>query len=285
MSVKGHTAPALHRGKKKHEEEVGEHSERWLLTYADMITLLLALFVVLFAMSSISVKKFNEFRTGVISAFSPQINSLQAGGTGILQANSLISSPGNSSAKATISSSSNSSSSNATVSLERQLSRSIASSGLSSSVSVLTSSQGVIVRILTDKVFFAVDSANVQPGGTKILDAVASVIAPIPNNVVIQGNTDNQPIVGGPYSSNMELSAMRAVNVLEYLVKNDHILASRLSATGYGSTRPLLPNTTPANMMENRRVDILILNTTISTSLSSTATSLAPTLTTLPNLG
>ncbi len=290
MSAKGHTAPTIHHPRKKHEDEESEHSERWLLTYADMITLLMVLFVVLFAMSTISVKKFMEFRTGVVQAFSPNINSFQQGGTGILSQNSLVSSPGSQASHSSISSPANNGSSSA-VSLSAQLQKSISAAGVASSVSVIDSSQGVTVRILTDKVFFASDSATIESSGLPVLAAIAKIIAPLPNNIEVQGNTDNAPIVGGPFSSNLQLSAMRAVNVVQDLVASGNVDPARISATGFGDTRPLYPNDTPTHMSQNRRVDIVILNSAISTGLSNNLTTsptlaqnISPTLTTVPTL-
>jgi chemotaxis protein MotB len=93
---------------------------------------------------------------------------------------------------------------------------------------------------------------------------IGKVVAPLPNDVVVEGYTDSLPIVGGPFSSNFELSAVRAVTVLEQLMRVDGVPADRLSATGYGDTHPIVPNNSPANMALNRRVDVVILNTSSS---------------------
>lgn len=269
MSTKGRNPPPVIRKKKKVDEEPGEHSERWLLTYADMITLLLALFVVLFAMSTINVKKFLEFRTGVVQAFSPQINNFMQGGTGILQQNSLVSRAGTTPSPSAMSTSSSAS---PMVSLEHQLQSALSSAGLSASVSIVQQQRGIAIRILTDKVFFGTDSADLGVVGNQIVDVIANVIGALPNDISVEGNTDNQPIIGGPFQSNFELSAMRAVAVLERLVNVDHIAADRLSATGYGSTRPIALNDNLVDMAKNRRVDIIVLNTNAGTGSSAVAT-------------
>lgn len=275
MSAKGHTAPPVHRKKRKPEEPPEPHSERWLLTYADMITLLLALFVVLFAMSTISVKKFMEFRTGVVRAFSPQINTFTPGGSGLLQQNSLVSRPGSvPSPTASLSSSSAAE----MVSLEHQLQHSLNSAGVASAVSIVKQQRGIAIRILTDKVFFGTDSAGLGSEGNQIVDIISTVISPLPNDIAVEGNTDNEPIVGGPYGSNFELSAMRAVSVLERLVVQDHLAPDRLSATGYGSTRPIAPNDNPGDMAKNRRVDIVILNTNSTSGAGAAQPGITPTL-------
>ena len=84
----------------------------------------------------------------------------------------------------------------------------------------------------------------------------------LPNQVDIRGYTDDAPIVGGPFSSNIQLSAERAVSVYQRWVLNDGINPARLQASGFGPIDPIAPNTTPANMALNRRVDVVILNPT-----------------------
>ncbi len=243
-----------------HEEEP-ENSERWLLTYADMITLLLALFVVLFAMSSISVKKFNEFKTGVLQSFSTvQLQAVIQGGTGVLQHSSLVSHPGITPGPPRISIPQVGAGQPSPQQIAQQISRALAQANLAQDAQVVVEQRGVVVRLLSDKVFFSSDAASLGPVGSQVVDAIAQVVKPLSNDLVIEGYTDSAPIVGGPYTSNFELSAIRAVTVLERLMKVDGIASSRLAATGYGDTHPVVPNTTPANMAMNRRVDVVILN-------------------------
>ncbi len=252
-----------------------ENTERWLLTYSDMITLLLALFIILFSMSSISLKKFVEFKTGIIQSFSNNsINSILKGNTGILQNNSLVSHPGNVLGPPIPSVNISSTPTKPTIPNESQIAQQVtaalASQGLSQDAQVVQERRGVVIRILSDQAFFSTDSASLGNQGDEVVDTIAKVVAPLPNQLSIEGYTDNQPIVGGPYSSNFELSAVRAVNVLLRLDKVDGINPSRLSATGYGATRPIVPNTNPGNMSMNRRVDVVILNTVVTTSTSTT---------------
>ncbi len=248
-----------------HSEEA-ENSERWLLTYSDMITLLLALFVVLFAMSSISVRKFDEFKTGLLQTFSQmQLQSVEHGGRGLLQHSSLITHPGLTPGPPQLSIPEPGAGTPSATEIAQQVVQALASQGLSQDAQVVVERRGVVVRILSDKVFFATDSAALGPVGDAVVDTVARVLRAIPNDIAVEGYTDSAPIVGGPYSSNFELSAVRAVTVLERLWKVDGINPNRLSATGFGATHPLVPNTSPQNMAMNRRVDIVILNSTSTT--------------------
>ncbi len=253
-----------HRGHSEEHAEA-ENSERWLLTYADMITLLLALFVVLFAMSTINIQKFMEFKTGVVKSFSTlQLNSVVHGGTGLLQNTSLVQRSG---VVKGILPPINQSSGNSTA-IAQQVNAALQQAGLAADASVTTDQRGVVVTMMSDKMFFGVDSAQLGAAGSAVVDVLASVLKTMPNNVVVEGYTDDQPIIGGPYSSNFELSAVRATTVVERMTRVDGIPEARLSATGYGQTHPLVPNSSPANMAINRRVDVVILNPAVSSVIS-----------------
>ena len=261
-----------HRGHGEEHAEA-ENSERWLLTYADMITLLLALFVVLFAMSTINIQKFMEFKTGVVKSFSTlQLNSVVHGGTGLLQNTSLVQRSGV--VKGIVPPINQSSgNSNATA---QAVNAALQKAGLASDASVTTDQRGVVVTMMSDKMFFGVDSAQLGTAGSAVVDVLASVLKPMTNDVVVEGYTDDQPIMGGPYSSNFELSAVRATTVVERMTRVDGIPEARLSATGYGQTHPLVPNTSPANMAINRRVDVVILNPAVSSVISPSTPVIAP---------
>ncbi|MGH9087322.1 MAG: flagellar motor protein MotB [Acidimicrobiales bacterium] len=241
-----------------HSEEEGG-MERWLLTYADMITLLLALFVILFALSTINAKKFLAFKLGITQSFSH--NPVHEQQSGVLpQQDSLISHP-NPIATST-SGTPRASPSAGPASLAQiasQINQALQTSGLAQAATTTVSSRAVSVQVLADKAYFALDSATLGTTGDQVVDTIAGVVRTLPNDVRVEGFTDNQPITGGPFTSNWELSAVRAVNVVQRLQEQDGITASRLSAIGYATTHPIVPNTSPANEAENRRIDVVIL--------------------------
>ena len=268
--------------RRKHEEEEAAEGgyagmERWLLTYSDMITLLLALFIILFSMSSISLAKFVQFRQGIVNAFSHVIApSTNASGSGLLRNNSLVNHPAatNHTHSATTHPVTHNVVPPVTQAAEpgqqplsqisSALEKALQAAGLSSDVQMVPERRGVVVRVLADKVFYAVDHASLGPVGKQVVGVMATVLKQDTNNIVVEGYTDNQPIYGGPYSTNWELSAMRAVNVVLQL-RADGINENRLAATGYGKTHPIAPNDTPSGQpyppgqAENRRIDVVIL--------------------------
>jgi chemotaxis protein MotB len=142
----------------------------------------------------------------------------------------------------------------------------LASAGLGADASISVTERGVVVQMLADKAYFANDSAALGTVGDAIVDVIAGVLRPVPNAVEVQGYTDDVPITGGPFTSNWELSAVRAVNVVQRLEEIGGITKNRLSAIGYGTTHPVAPNTTAAGQAENRRIDVVVLTVALSAS-------------------
>ncbi len=238
---------------------------RWLLTYSDMITLLLALFIILFAISTINAKKFMAFKMGITQSFNnvvqqtsqsgllPRVNALSAAPTITTSTSKIISksTPTTQSAHSDL------------TKIQAELSQHLAEAGLSSVTSVSRTEQGVVVEIFADKAYFATDKATLQPTGDKVIDTIGAVVSTVTNHVEVQGYTDNVPITGGPYVSNWELSGARAAAAVVRLETVDRITPTRLSAVGFGTTHPVASNATAAGRAQNRRIDVVVLATTI----------------------
>jgi chemotaxis protein MotB len=272
--------------RREHHEEPEEAEggmERWLLTYADMITLLLALFVVLFALSTISTQKFTALAQALRDTFSGHTTVVK-NDTGLLQHNSLVDHAGHvtgihpsqtgQDSQAAANGQTTTTTTNPSVpppagsqplnTIQAELTAALAHAGLASDVQISQASptpttSELVVQILSDQVFYALDSADLGTVGDKVVDTIASVLATDTNDAAVQGYTDNQQIWGGPYATNWQLSAERAVHVVERLTTSDGINPNRLQAVGFGETRPAVPNSSPQNMAENRRVDVVIL--------------------------
>ncbi len=252
--------------------------ERWLLTYADMITLLLALFVILFAMSTISINKFHQLSEGFHNAFASAQTLNANNGKGLLHQSNLVSHPGvahppreastarvqpASSVPPSVTPASTPGAKPAAAQplsvIQQQLDQALAAKGLANDVQIVRENRGLVLRMLADRTYYATDSAALSAVGNLVVDTVASVLLTDANKVVVEGYTDSQPIYGGPFTTNWELSAFRALNVVLRLDKIDHLAEGRVAGAFYGKTRPVVPNTTPANMALNRRVDFVIL--------------------------
>ena len=256
------------------DEGHGSGMERWLLTYSDMITLLLALFVILFALSSINSQKFMAFELGITKSFGGHDVPLPSSEGLLPSHDSLLFRPSAQAATppapppstppSTPPAPSRSSPSLAEIASE--LDAALASAGLGADASISVTEHGVVVQMLADKAYFANDSAALGTVGDAIVDVIAGVLRSVPNAVEVQGYTDDVPITGGPFTSNWELSAVRAVNVVQRLEEVGGITKNRLSAIGYGTTHPVAPNTTASGQAENRRIDVVVLTVALSAS-------------------
>jgi len=242
--------------RKKPEEPVNH--ERWLVSYADFITLLFAFFVVLFAVSQVDAKKIGRFSEAVQDATKVGIFDGKKGTSPILggagagvptpnevlpeQAPALV--PAGSASLGTI---------------RERLQKSLASAIRGARVTVLEHDDGLVVR-LRDAAFFEPGKAQVRREVLADLTAVGQTLRGLENELRIEGHTDPQPIRNSIYRSNWELSAGRAASVLDDLVRTSGIHESRLSIAGYASQRPIASNDTVEGRSQNRRVDIVVLD-------------------------
>jgi len=240
-----------------------DNEERWLLTYSDMITLLLALFAVLFSLSTINHAKFVEFETGVRKALSSTVSPMPAGNHGLLSEPSLARNP---SIRSVAALEHNTSAppvpTNDLKQIEQAIHNALAARGLLQAVAITLNPNALKVRIIADRTFFATNSDVLSPTGEEVVDTVGGVLRQDTNSVVVDGFTDSTPVLGAPFYSNYMLSAARAVEVVERLVHHDGIAENRLYATAYGSTHAATSNATAVGRARNRRVDIVILGGT-----------------------
>ena len=265
-----------------HEEGHEGADERWLLSYADFITLLLALFMVLFALSTVNRNKFAEFRTGLVSAFDSSANASPTvpGGTGLLQESSLVKSPGASKQlKETKPAPVSDSVSAGTARAAKKIQAKLLAKGLAGDVHIEQTARGLVIQLLTDKVFFSSGSAGLAGQGATVIDTVGEALNQLPNDISVEGHTDNQPISSTAFPTNWELSTTRADTVLRRLTEHDAVNAAHLQAIGYADTRPIAPDDTVADRARNRRVEIVVLTdppaSTTTTAAAATGTTTA----------
>ena len=256
----------------KHEEEHAEEGgmERWLLTYADMITLLMVLFIVLFSIGQVDLKKFEQLREGLTESFgtpAPALSSDAAGASGVLDGG--IAAAGEDLSAEEIAQALESQATRmASIRQEQrqlqetkeQIQGTLEGAGLGDQVTYRLTPRGLVLNIVSDDVLFDLGRAELKPGGRQVLDGVANALSGIPNKIAIEGHTDDQPLNGGlPFPTNWELSTGRATSVLRYFVETHGIVAGRLSAAGYADQQPLVPNDHAFNQARNRRVEIVVL--------------------------
>jgi chemotaxis protein MotB len=226
------------RQRQKHTET--ENSERWLLTYADLITLLLGLFVILYAMSKIDAGKYTE----VVSA----LNGVFGAPKGILTGNpSLLESPAS-----------------ALLSEKQKIAQEIRSvlrlDERAMPITITENERGVTVHIM-EELLFASGSADLKQTSLVAMDTIASVLRSLPNDLRVEGHTDNVPINTPQFPSNWHLSVARALTVAYYLIQRHGLTQERVSVVGYSEFKPLAPNDNAENRSRNRRVDIVIVAT------------------------
>ena len=274
------------RRPKKHEEEEHENSERWLVSYADMMTLLVALFVVLYAMSQVDITKFTAFSQGLQEGFGAPVTIINDGaaidaptdddtplkpvqvaqeaaidGTAQTDAEKKA-------AEAVAAQQAQQTANEAKAAYDQldqardSLAAALAAAGQAGAAKFVIDERGLVVHVVSDPVLFAPESAQLQSDGKTVLDALAPTLSGLPNQLRVEGHANSLPVTrGGPWPSNWELSAIRATTVLRHLSESDGVAEDRMSAEGYGSTRPLVPDSDPSFVTVNRRVDIVVVST------------------------
>lgn len=237
-----------------------DYINRWVISYADFVTMLLALFMIMFATSGMSETKIKNVNKSIQKVFSSQTvqneeksdetiekakeieapkgdnvifdksgKTIPDGGDGILDTSKIM----------------------------EIIKQDIQSE---SSMKILKTERGVVIR-LNDTMLFDPASAIIKPEAAAELEKISKTLKKFQNPIVIEGHTDSMPINNEKYPSNWELSTARATNIIKYLTEKQNFSPSRLSAVGYGEYMPVEENTTPQGRAKNRRVDIILLST------------------------
>ena len=234
------------RGRKKDGHEGHGNMERWLLTYADMITLLMAFFIMMYSMSVLNMAKFNQAAFSIRSGFGGMLKGgkhlmrYESGkGLSAIQHIQTNAAP--------------------LKELKQRLASYSIEGDLGEKMTVTSEKRGVVVSIAADNLLFNKGSAEFQPSAYPILTEVVRNLKMAPNPVMVEGHTCPLPIHTVAFPSNWELSAARASSVVRFLVMHG-VSPMRLMAAGYGDTRPQAPNDTELHRSMNRRVDIVIQN-------------------------
>jgi chemotaxis protein MotB len=260
------------RGRRRRHTDGGHESEeRWLLTYADMITLLLALFVVLFAISSVNTSKVKALQQSLRDAFSGKVMS---GGEAIMETGNSVSvrtlqsqpriipntpslgqPPNSPAARESLAARREE---DELQHLKRMLDAYAAEHGFKAQVETVVTQRGLVVRLLTDNVLFDSGLAEVKAQGVPLLAEVGTLLGVDKvHPIVVEGHTDDVPIATSKFESNWELSTARASAVVRWLIGRS-VPARRFSAAGYADLHPLGSNGSAAGRARNRRVEIVL---------------------------
>jgi chemotaxis protein MotB len=283
-------------GRRRRGDHGGGHEggdERWLLTYADMITLLMALFIVMWAISSVNTTKFAELSVSLKQAFNGKLvtggDNVVSGATSLMPAQPSVVGDAQGKPVSTdpvsvappsfepiridpVANANSVIESAETADLENlrrlkeELDRWAAKHGLKTKVATTIDERGLAIRVLTDDLLFDSGKAVLKPSAEPLLATVAAFVGDtsrVPNDIRVEGNTDNVPISTAQFRSNWELSAGRATAVLQSLL--EHGLApKRLSAVAYGQQRPLATNHSAHGRSVNRRVELVVMRRALS---------------------
>ncbi|MBI2422670.1 MAG: flagellar motor protein MotB [Candidatus Hydrogenedentes bacterium] len=239
--------------KKKAHAEEHENEERWLLTYADLITLLMVFFVVMYAMSNADAVRFAQAAASFRETFgdNPKLSVAPA-----------VPAP-RSSRKLPPEGGPNKGSGDERLrklkSLGEDLKKVAEDRGLKESLTMRYDPKGPkLIMSLSDALLFDVGTADLTDAARAFMTPLGEVLRSQPNDIQIEGHTDNVPIQTGRYSSNFSLSTERAVNVIMYLANSGGVPLEKMSASGYGEFRPIAENDSPEGRAKNRRVEFVI---------------------------
>ena len=224
---------------KKHEEEAGE---AWLLPYSDLMTLLLAVFIVLFAVSQVDVEKAKamseEFGESMMTeSYSLSKANMQQQGDNVKTV----------------------SEAEEMKELKEGLDAKLQRENLSASVTTSIDNRGLVIS-LNNAIFFDPGSAEIKKEHEKTLLEISEMLTVMDNYIRVEGHTDNVPMSSNLYPSNWDLSAARASNVVRLFYNSTKASPERLIAVGYGEYRPISDNSTEEGRAKNRRIDIILLS-------------------------
>lgn len=270
-----------HRG--QHEEEHENH-ERWLVSYADMVTLLMVLFIVMFAISQVDQRRFNALKEGLAAGFGQSVSVLQ-GSDAVMEQPGVAPIPPVAPTEfdaemrdsETVRAVQEAVDEAARMRNERRyaeasaevdrlegvrerLMRALRAHGLQGDVRIGIDERGLTVSLVSRHIVFAPNLATLTDRGREVLDVLAPALRELPDSLQIDGHTNQVPVKPKYYPTDWELSAARAITVLRYLDESGHVPADRMSATAYGHERPLIDPSRDDAARINKRVDIVVLS-------------------------
>ena len=276
--------------KKHHHEEHEEHvnHEAWVIPYADMLTLLMALFLVMWATGQTDNNKLKAVSAGFADSLGIQGDGHGVGGPGVMDGAAKVDTGATPDIAPKVSptdavkayqqeqqaqeTAQKAIADKTLKDLQDQIAASAAGTPAANDLRFHIENRGLVVSIVTEGVLFDAGSADLRPEGRIVLDEVAKPLASVKNQIAIEGHTDDRPISTGRFPSNWELSTARATSVLRYLIDAHHFGGDHLTASGYADQRPVAAGRDDASRAQNRRVDIAVLTPAAEVAQTTTTT-------------
>lgn len=246
----------MSRRKKQHAEHHEEHTdESWLVPYADILTLLLALFIVLFAGADSNKTKFDAMAQSFNAAFS--------GSPSVFDNNAAIAPEVDASKPDKLKNDGGKEQEHMKeteqlLEVKKALDKYIQSNNLVGDLSTVLTNDGLMIRI-KDSALFLSGSADLRVESQRFGTEIVKMLTPLSQEIIISGHTDNVPINTREFPSNWELSSKRALNFMKFLLQQGNLKPERFSAIGFGEYRPMATNDTVEGHSKNRRVEVLIM--------------------------
>lgn len=246
---------ALRSGGRRHEDEShDEPDERWAVSYADMVTVLMCLFIVLFAVSNVDKTKFELLANSLATGFGQEETT--TGGADISEGLVIPPEMEDENGEADLTT-------RAEVEFEsleelrERITASLTAQGLQDTVEFVIDDRGLKVGLVGAETFFGDNSTDLSAKADSVLDAIGDVLTTVDNQVSIEGHADRRH-AAEPYPTNWELSGGRATQVARFLVEHERIAGARVKAIAFSDTRPLMQGDSPEALASNRRVDIVV---------------------------
>ena len=271
------------RRRKKHEEhEEHENHERWLVTYADMLTLLMVLFIVMFAMSQVDQKKYNALKTGLAEGFGAE-STFTKGSDSVLdgadidagpdliasqifenlpaEQQQLVTAAVDAAEKRRIQRAYADASVEADKleAIQDRIESEMTRKGYADDIKTTIDDRGLVISLVSRHVVFAANLASLSSRGRDVVDVLTPVLRDLPNDLRIDGHTNQEPVKPRYFATDWDLSAARAVTVLRRLNEVGDIPEERLSISAFGHELPLVDPSRPGSQQVNKRVDIVVL--------------------------
>jgi chemotaxis protein MotB len=268
----------MSKGRKRHEEhEEHVNHERWLVSYADMMTLLMVLFIVMFAISQVDQKRFDQLKDGMAAGFgatpspfegssstmdgegptpikplAPQaVAAADAAGVAGKAENAQPTPQQTAAASREV---------DDLRALEARIAKALRAKGYLGDVEMKIDERGLTISLVSRHIVFRANEAALSSRGQHVLDVLAPVIRSLTNQVDVDGHTNQIRVKPKYYATDWELSAARAVTVLRYLDERGRVPAERLAAVAYGHEKPLLDPSDPQAAALNKRVDLVLVS-------------------------